>query len=74
MDNFDDFEKKNYEEAKKVTYSSSDLVKFLLSFLWIQVQVYAVLIFEVFLQIKELVSPAKPKDISGQIALVTGLF
>jgi hypothetical protein len=72
MDNFDDFEKKEYEKARRVDYSALDLTRFLINFLWIYTQVTIALLFEVLLQIKELFSPKKPKDITGQTALVTG--
>jgi hypothetical protein len=73
MDNSKDFEIKNYEKARHVEYSVFDNLRFLFNLLWIVIRMTAVLIFEVFLQLKELVLPKKPKDISGQIALVTGL-
>jgi hypothetical protein len=73
MHNFDDFENKDYEAAKTIDYSIIDYAKFFITYVWIYIQVTAVLLLEIPLSIKDLIFPDKPKDISGQIALVTGL-
>ena len=72
MDNFDDFENKSYVKAGKVDYKFSDNLKFLLKATKTIIQIYLVLIFDIFVKLLNVFSPAKPKNISGQLALVTG--
>lgn len=73
MDNFDDFENKKYVKAKIVTYSAADQFGFLWNFLIIVLQVTLFFFWEVLISAKEVVLPNKPKNIAGQVALVTGL-
>lgn len=72
MENFSDFENKSYVEAKKVDYKFKDILRFTLKSISNLTQILLVLIFEIFVQLWKVVSPVKPKNISGQVALVTG--
>lgn len=72
MENFDDFENKSYERARQVKYKITDHLHFILNFIVITVRVTAVLVQEIFINLFKLFKPDKPKDISGQLALVTG--
>lgn len=74
MDNFDDFENKSYVKATRVDYKFSDLINFTLHITNIIIQLLFALFVEIFIQIHQVFSPAKPKNISGQLALVTGAF
>lgn len=73
MDNFDDFENKSYVAAEKVNYSTTDYLVFLWNFSILTVQAILILLFDTFIGFIKLFHPDKPKDISGQLALVTGL-
>jgi hypothetical protein len=72
MENFDDYENKSYVQARRVKYELSDHLKFLKNFITIVFQVLAVLIPETFVNFLKLFQASKPKDISGQVVLVTG--
>lgn len=72
MDNFDDFENKSYEPAREVKYTVKDHLNFILKFAFITFQVALTLISELFAGIINLFASKKPKDITGQLALVTG--
>lgn len=72
MENFDDFENKSYVKARRVKYELNDWLQFYFNGLSLLVQVTFMLIFDLFKCVFELFSPAKPKDISGQLALITG--
>lgn len=72
MENFKDFENKSYVEAKQVEYNIRDYIQFLLKFTTKLLQIYLVLLSDIFVQIFKVFSPPRPKNISGQLALVTG--
>lgn len=72
MENFDDFENKSYEKARVINYSVGDYIKFIFNFMMLIVKMTAVLIPEIAENIIKLFSPSKPKNISGQLSLVTG--
>lgn len=74
MENFDDFENKSYEKAREINYKFRDHVKFTWNFIGIFFSVFFLLISETFMNFLSLFRFQKPKDISGQVALVTGLF
>jgi hypothetical protein len=73
MENFDDFENKSYERARKIEYNFSDHLRFIWNLVVVVFNVTCVVISEGFLNFVRLFKPQKLKDISGQIALVTGL-
>lgn len=72
MENFDDYENKSYVPATRVTYTFSDKMNFLWKFLILFAQGSMILVYELLINFVKLFNPTKPKDISGQIALVTG--
>ena len=73
MENFEDFENKSYVRARRVKYNFSDHAIFMMNFAKIVVQITALVITEIFLNLIKLFQSEKPKNISGQLALVTGL-
>jgi hypothetical protein len=72
MNNFDNFENSSYESAKKLDYKFNDYVNFIRNGVIVYFQILSVFCQEMFLKLLKLFSSAKPKSISGQIALVTG--
>lgn len=72
MDNFDDFENKSYVKATRVDYKFSDYFSFFLKTSKIYMQINFMLFLEIFHQIFKVFAPDKPKNITGQLALVTG--
>jgi hypothetical protein len=68
MDNFDDFEKKSYREYKK-QYGLADHAAYFYSMLKFSLTAVLILIKEVF---SNLFNPPPRKNLSGQLALVTG--
>lgn len=74
MENFDDFENKSYVKATRVNYKWKDYITFGVNFLTFVAQVVAVVVQEAFVNFIKIFRPDKPKSISGQLALVTGLF
>lgn len=74
MENFDDFENKSYEKARKIKYKASDNLYFIWNLIVVVVQVTGVVLAEGFVNFINLFKFKKPKDISGQIALVTGVI
>jgi hypothetical protein len=73
MDKFDNSKNQSYEKARKIEYKAVDHVKFIWNMVLIVVKVIGVLIVEAFFNFLHLFKDIKPKDISGQLALVTGL-
>lgn len=72
MENFDDFENKSYVAAERVHYSFVDHLGFLWNLLLLFFQGTAIFCQETLINFVKLFNPDKPKDISGQLALVTG--
>lgn len=72
MENFDDYENKSYVQARRVKYELSDHLRFIKNFVIVVFQVLAVCIPETFFNFLKLFQASKPKDISGQVVLVTG--
>lgn len=72
MDNFDDFEHKSYKKAARLEYTLKDHLTFLKNFLSFVIKVTIVLWQEIFVNFLKLFNPDKPKNIAGQLALVTG--
>jgi mannose/fructose/N-acetylgalactosamine-specific phosphotransferase system component IIC len=74
MENFDDFENKSYESARKIKYKTIDHVKFVWNLITVVIKVTCIVIAEGFSNFLQLFKSQKPKEISGQLALVTGLL
>lgn len=72
MENFDDFENKSYVRANRVNYRLADLLRFALNFLSILVRIAGIVAYELLEKLVNLFKNLPPKDISGQLALVTG--
>lgn len=72
MENFDDFENKSYEKARIVKYQIHDFIKFIVIGLMILIKIAVILILDLLKCFIELFISPKPKNISGQLALVTG--
>lgn len=72
MENFDDYENKSYAEARRLKYRLRDYLGFLLNTIVIVMNILGVLIVDLLINLFKLFKPAKPKDVSGQLALVTG--
>lgn len=72
MENFDDFENKSYVKARKINYKLSDHLSFALNSLLDLCKIIAILVPELIENFIKLFQSAKPKNISGQLALVTG--
>lgn len=72
MENFDDYENKSYAEARRVKYTLSDYLRFLLNTIVIGINIFCVLIVDVLINFFKLFKSVKPKNVSGQLALVTG--
>lgn len=72
MENFDDFENKSYQAAPQPQYTASQQITFAVTMIKAWAQVTLLLIVEIFTGIFKLFTPKKPKDIKGQLALVTG--
>lgn len=70
MENFEDFENKPYRQAEEAKYSLSDRLGFTLQNLCSILQICLVAIYEIC---KSVLLSKQPKDVSGQLALVTGL-
>lgn len=70
MENFEDFENKSYRPTKELKYSLSDHLNFAFKNVCTFLQIFLVAFYEIF---KSLLLTRQPKDISGQLALVTGL-
>lgn len=73
MDNFSDFENKSYAKAEKLDYKINDHIQFFLKTTGKLIKIYLFLIYELFTRLFKVFSPAKPKNIAGQLALVTGV-
>lgn len=71
MENFDDIENKSYERANHRVYTVSDHFGFLLSFFYMFARTVFALVSETFENLVNIFSN-NPKDILGQLALVTG--
>lgn len=69
MENFDDFENKSYEKASVVKYTAAEYFKFIVRGIVIVFQVLSLAVVAIF---ENLFRSKKPKNISGQLALVTG--
>ena len=61
-----------YESAKKVKYNFQDLLRFAFNLIAICFKIVTVAVPEVFKEIKMFFIAPTPKDISGQLAIVTG--
>lgn len=72
MENFEDYENKSYEEARRVTYSFSDHLQYFLNFIGMFIKISIIAFVELFENLVKWLQSSKPKNISGQIALVTG--
>lgn len=72
MENFDDFEHKSYRKAARLDYTVKDHLNFLINFLSFLIKLNVVLWQEIFVNFLKLFNPDKPKNIAGQLALVTG--
>jgi hypothetical protein len=69
MENFDDYGKKSYQAADRDKYKRSDFVVFYIRLFMMSFRVRFMAMKE---EIVRLFSPQRLKDISGQLALVTG--
>lgn len=69
MENFDDFEKKNYKEGVEIKYGFYDYFKHHVKMLLFTVKIVFVMIQEIF---QNIFNGMKEKTIYGQLALVTG--
>lgn len=69
MDNFDDFENKNYQSVKKINYKLKDHVAYLWSMFRLVLRISVVLVKEIF---ENIFNAPQKKNLSGQLALVTG--
>jgi hypothetical protein len=72
MENSDNLDTKSYSKAANVEYSAVDQLSFFFYFLAIFLRVVSIMIQEAFANLLILIIGQKPKDISGQLALVTG--
>ncbi|CRK91790.1 CLUMA_CG005421, isoform A [Clunio marinus] len=72
MENFEDFENKSYVPAREVRYTLTDHLVFIKNFLIVVLKVALKLVTEIAEIVIELFKPKKPKNISGQLALITG--
>jgi hypothetical protein len=72
MNNFDIFNSTSYEGARKLDYKFEDYLSMVVKGVIVYVQVVLVFWQEIFFKFLSLFSSTRPKDISGQIALVTG--
>lgn len=70
MNNFEDFEKKSYQEATKKKYRFKDHASYLYSMLKFFLATFVILIKEIF---ENTFKNTRPKDLSGQLALITGI-
>jgi len=69
MENFDDFEKKNYKEGVEIKYGFYDYFKHHFKMFLFTVKIVFVMIQEIF---QNIFNGMKEKKIIGQLALVTG--
>jgi all-trans-retinol dehydrogenase (NAD+) len=72
MENFDDFENKSYSKAPTVEYSAKDHFTFFWNMVITILNVTVIMVQEAYENLTSLIKGRKPKDISGQLALVTG--
>lgn len=72
MNDFEKLENSSYEKGRKLDYKFNDYVNFIVKGSIVFVQVVFVFLQEVFVNFIKLFSSREPKNIAGQIALVTG--
>lgn len=69
MNNFDDFENKNYKEGKKVHYAFRDHAVHFMRLIYFGIKIFLIMFKEIF---QSFFFTTQKKDLSGQLALVTG--
>lgn len=72
MDNFDDFKNKSYVGAQRLQYKFSDNLQFFCKCIVALLKFISVIVVSLCINILKLFVRIKPKDVSGQLALVTG--
>lgn len=74
MENFDDFENKIYRPALVLNYTFKDHVVFAWRTVSFGICVWFVASWDIFCEVLKLFWPTKLKKVSGQLALVTGMY
>jgi hypothetical protein len=69
MENFDDFEKKSYQEGVEIKYGFSDYFSYFAKMFLFFLKIASVMAQEIF---QKIFFGTKVKNIHGQLALVTG--
>lgn len=71
MRNFEDY-KLEYQPADEVQYTFEDYLRYTKNFVFSVIKIVILIIPELFKGIQRIFNPKKPKNITGQLALVTG--
>jgi hypothetical protein len=72
MNNFDDYENKSYQKADDLKIPTSERLAIIFNLIVTIIKVLAVTISETVKSFIKLFLPPQLKDISGQLALITG--